>query len=167
MSLTRREFLKNLLVMGGALPLSPVPIHAKPQDSKNRWVPAYARLEQEGRLARRIEQAYAIFENCRCCPRQCGVNRREGIKGFCRAPYKAVIYSFHPHFGEEIPLVGRSGSGTIFFSNCNLRCVFCQNWPIAHEGRGKEVTDADLADMMSVSSAMPAREVQPTSPSSK
>jgi putative pyruvate formate lyase activating enzyme len=59
-----------------------------------------------------------------------------------------VIFSYHPHFGEEISLVGEKGSGTIFFSNCNLRCIFCQNWPIAHEGRGREVQDEDLADMM-------------------
>ncbi len=146
MKLTRREFIKNLLVMGGSLLLFPLPIHAKPRD--RRWIPAYARLEEEGQLAWRIEQAYSIFENCRCCPRQCGINRRKGIKGFCRAPYNPVIHSFQPHFGEEIPLVGRSGSGTIFFSNCNLRCVFCQNWPIAHEGRGEQVEDEDLANMM-------------------
>ena len=59
-----------------------------------------------------------------------------------------MIYGAHPHFGEEIPLVGQSGSGTIFFSNCNLRCVFCQNWPLSHEGRGREVKDKDVADMM-------------------
>ncbi len=59
-----------------------------------------------------------------------------------------MIYSAQPHFGEEIPLVGQGGSGTIFFSNCNLRCVFCQNWPIAHEGKGKEVQDEDLAKLM-------------------
>jgi putative pyruvate formate lyase activating enzyme len=59
-----------------------------------------------------------------------------------------VVYSAHPHFGEEVSLVGSGGSGTIFFSNCNLRCVFCQNWPIAHEGRGKEISDEDLADVM-------------------
>jgi putative pyruvate formate lyase activating enzyme len=99
-------------------------------------------------LAQRVEQAYAIFENCQLCPRRCGVNRKKGQKGFCRAPLKPVIFSHHPHFGEEVPVVGQHGSGTIFFSNCNLRCIFCQNWPIAHEGRGKEVRDEDLADMM-------------------
>ena len=72
----------------------------------------------------------------------------KGEKGFCRAPLKPVIFSAHPHFGEEKSIVGDNGSGTIFFSNCNLRCIFCQNWPIAHEGRGKEIQDEDLADMM-------------------
>jgi putative pyruvate formate lyase activating enzyme len=105
-------------------------------------------MEQEGELIQRVEQAYSIFEQCELCPRQCGVNRLKGEIGFCRAPVKPVIFSAQPHFGEEISLVGRYGSGTIFFSNCNLRCVFCQNWPIAHEGRGKEVGDEDLADFM-------------------
>jgi putative pyruvate formate lyase activating enzyme len=59
-----------------------------------------------------------------------------------------MVYSAHPHFGEEVSLVGKNGSGTIFFSNCNLRCVFCQNWPISHEGRGKKINDEDLADLM-------------------
>jgi putative pyruvate formate lyase activating enzyme len=105
-------------------------------------------LEQEGKFAERIEQAYSIFEGCQLCPRQCGMNRLEGERGFCRAPTKPVVFSAQPHFGEEISLVGKNGSGTIFFSNCNLRCIFCQNWPIAHEGRGKEIEDKDLAALM-------------------
>jgi putative pyruvate formate lyase activating enzyme len=106
------------------------------------------KLERERKFAHRIEEAYAIFENCHLCPRECGVNRLQGETGFCRAPVRVVVFSAQPHFGEEISLVGRNGSGTIFFSNCNLRCVFCQNWPIAHEGRGKGVNDEGLADMM-------------------
>ncbi len=148
MKLTRREFIERSLVIGGSFLLSSSFAHAVPQKREARWIPAYEKLEKEGKLARRIEQAYSIFENCRCCPRQCGVNRLKGEKGFCRAPNKPVIYGAHPHFGEEIPLVGQNGSGTIFFSNCNLRCVFCQNWPLSHEGRGREVKDKDVADMM-------------------
>ncbi len=148
MKLTRREFIERSLVLGGSFFLSSSLVHAVPQKTEERWIPAYEKLEKEGKLARRIEQAYSIFENCRCCPRQCGVNRLKGEKGFCRAPNEPVIYGAHPHFGEEIPLVGQSGSGTIFFSNCNLRCVFCQNWPLSHEGRGREVKDKDVADMM-------------------
>ncbi|UCF95688.1 MAG: radical SAM protein [Desulfobacterales bacterium] len=110
--------------------------------------PAYRKLEQDGQLAQRAQEAYAIFEECRLCPRQCGVNRLSGEKGFCQATAKLVVYSAHPHFGEELSLVGKNGSGTIFFSNCNLRCVFCQNWPIAHLGRGKEIEDEVLADIM-------------------
>ena len=120
----------------------------EPAAGHRQWRPAYALLEEKGLLAERIEQAYSIMENCRLCPRRCGVNRRTGQRGFCRAPKKAMVYSHQPHFGEELPLVGRGGSGTIFFSNCNLRCVFCQNWPIAHEGWGREVSDEELAEMM-------------------
>jgi putative pyruvate formate lyase activating enzyme len=148
MKCTRREFIVKSLVAGGSLLLSFSPLHAIPQNKEKNWIPAYARLEQEGELTRRIEQAYALFEHCECCPRLCGANRIAGELGTCNAPAVPVIYSAQPHFGEEIPLVGRRGSGTIFFSNCSLRCVFCQNWPISHQGRGKVVRDEDLADMM-------------------
>jgi len=111
-------------------------------------LPGYARMEKAGLLARRVEQAYATMAECRLCPRQCGVNRLKGERGFCRAPSEVMVYSAQPHFGEEISLTGRKGSGTIFFSNCNLRCVFCQNWPIAHEGQGQVFSDEGLADMM-------------------
>jgi putative pyruvate formate lyase activating enzyme len=148
MKFTRREFIKRSLVIGGAFLLSPSHILAIPQEREERWIPAYERLEKEGQFARRIKQAYSIFEHCQLCPRQCGVNRLKGGRGICCAPSQPVIYSAQPHFGEEIPLVGQYGSGTIFFSNCNLRCIFCQNWPISHEGRGKEFQDEDLADLM-------------------
>jgi len=147
MEITRRDFIKNTLILGGTLFFTPVPLHAARKEGEE-WHPAYEKLEQEGKLAQRIKEAYAIFEQCDLCPRGCGVNRQKGERGFCRAPVRPVIYSAQPHFGEEISLVGRHGSGTIFFSNCNLRCVFCQNWPISHEGKGKEIEDKDLADMM-------------------
>ena len=147
MEITRRDFLKGSLLFGGSLFLSPISLCAK-QEKGKEWHPAYERLERKGELAQRVEEAYAIFENCELCPRQCGVNRQNGETGFCRAPARPVIYSAHPHFGEEISLVGKNGSGTIFFSNCNLRCVFCQNWPISHEGKGERIQDEDLADMM-------------------
>jgi len=146
MRLTRRHFIKNSVLFGGSL-LFPSTLLAK-QGKEERWVPAYEKLEREGKLADRIKQAYALLEKCQLCPRMCNVNRQKGEKGICRAPLKSVIFSYSPHFGEEIPLVGTGGSGTIFFSNCNLRCIFCQNWPIAHEGRGKEIQDEDVADMM-------------------
>lgn len=133
--------------MGSSMLLSPPLLYAKPKKGE-QWRPAYEKLEAEGKLAQRVQQAYAIFEHCQLCPRRCGVNRKKGEKGFCRAPVKPVVFSAHPHFGEERSIVGNNGSGTIFFSNCNLRCVFCQNWPIAHEGRGKEIQDEDLAEMM-------------------
>lgn len=147
MEITRREFIKRSLIMGGSLLLAPVSLRASTTKPGRRY-PTYTQLEYEGQLAQRIEQAYAIFEQCQLCPRNCGVNRQRGERGFCRAPVKPVIFGAHPHFGEEISLVGSHGSGTIFFSNCNLRCVFCQNWPISHEGKGKEMSDEELAGMM-------------------
>jgi putative pyruvate formate lyase activating enzyme len=147
MKFTRRDFIKNSLLLSSSLFLSPVPSLAIPK-KEEPWIPAYEKLEKQGKLAERIKQAYAIFENCQLCPRRCGVNRKKGERGFCQAPMKLVIFGAHPHFGEEISLVGQNGSGTIFFSNCNLRCIFCQNWPIAHEGRGTECEDEELAEMM-------------------
>jgi putative pyruvate formate lyase activating enzyme len=147
MKLTRRRFIKNSLVLGGSFLFSPASLFAKKKEEEC-WQPAYERLENGGVFAQRVEQAYGILEDCHLCPRECGVNRLNGEIGFCRGPAKVVVFSAQPHFGEEISLVGQNGSGTIFFSNCNLRCVFCQNWPIAHEGRGKRIEDKDLAAMM-------------------
>ncbi len=152
MSATRRDFLKQFMAFGALLlvPGSTVGGMGRSRAAANAdsWRPGYALLEEKGVLADRVEQAYALFENCELCPRRCGVNRRKGETGICRATEQLMVYSRQPHFGEELPLVGNRGSGTIFFSNCNLRCVFCQNWPIAHEGRGREVSDEQLADMM-------------------
>jgi putative pyruvate formate lyase activating enzyme len=147
MRITRRDFIKNTLILGGSLIFSPGPADALVQKEKP-WEPAYGKLEKEGKLAERVEQAYAIFEECRLCPRECGVNRRDGEEGFCQAPLKVMVNVAQPHFGEEISLVGEHGSGTIFFSNCNLRCVFCQNWPISIKGEGKEIEDEKLAQLM-------------------
>ncbi len=114
-----------------------------------RFEPAYLKLHRTGELAARAEKLWAIMESCRLCPRQCGVNRLEGRRGFCRAPGTTLVISaFHPHFGEEQPLVGRGGSGTIFLTHCNLRCVFCQNWEISHLGMGQESSVEEMADMM-------------------
>ena len=147
MATTRRNFLKGTAVFGGTLFLPPARMGASPILPED-WLPAYGKLEHDGKLAERVEQAFAILDACTLCPRQCGVNRNAGDKGFCRAPRKVMVYSAHPHFGEEVSLVGEGGSGTIFFSNCNLRCVFCQNWSIAHKGRGERIDDEELADQM-------------------
>ena len=109
--------------------------------------PAYLKLHRTGELRKRGEELWEILKDCRLCPRECGLNRHEG-EGFCHGSSQLVIAEHHPHFGEEAPLVGRKGSGTIFFSNCGLRCVFCINWPISHEGRGEARSIEDLADMM-------------------
>ena len=110
--------------------------------------PPYLGLHASGELKARGERLWNIMGACRLCPRQCGVNRLEGEKGFCQASSDLIIASHHAHFGEEAPLVGRGGSGTVFFSNCGLRCVFCINWDISWEGRGKKRDLDDLAGMM-------------------
>lgn len=89
-----------------------------------------------------------MMESCRVCPRKCGVNRLKGEKGFCTVGVKPIISSYNPHFGEETPLVGEHGSGTIFFTYCNLACVYCQNYDISQLGQGREVTYERLAEMM-------------------
>lgn len=149
MDLTRREFIRSAVLAGGSLVAFPACTRGQaPGADRTDWEPAYARLEREGKLAERIEEAHRLFAHCTLCPRNCGVDRTAGVVGYCRAPAEPVVSSVQPHFGEELPLVGRRGSGTIFFANCNLRCVFCQNWPIAHQGRGNQVSEEDLAGMM-------------------
>ncbi len=96
-------------------------------------------------LSRRKEALYAILEECSLCPRHCGVNRLKGEVGACKTADKAVVSTYGAHFGEERPLVGTRGSGTVFFSWCNLRCIYCQNYEISHLGEGNPVTTDVLA----------------------
>jgi putative pyruvate formate lyase activating enzyme len=110
--------------------------------------PSYIRAHETGKLTGCTEAAYRILGNCRLCPRQCEVNRLEDERGICRTGRLAEVSSYNPHFGEEDPLVGTNGSGTVFFTNCNLLCVFCQNWEISHLGEGGEVSAKTLAGMM-------------------
>jgi putative pyruvate formate lyase activating enzyme len=111
--------------------------------------PSYLRLHRTGELRKRAEKLWEVMESCQLCPRSCGVNRLNGRSGFCRAPgVELVVSSSHPHFGEERPLVGRGGSGTIFITHCNLRCVFCQNWEISQLGRGHTRDIDEMAEMM-------------------
>jgi len=114
----------------------------------NAWEPRYLELERTGELERRELALWALLERCRLCPRQCGVNRLAGEKGVCSCAETFKVAAFGAHFGEEAPLVGKRGSGTIFFSHCNLLCVFCQNWEINHRGDGELTTHADLARIM-------------------
>ena len=99
-------------------------------------------------LQERAEAALASLESCEICPRGCGVNRLAGDEGYCRSGRYARVSSFTPHFGEEPPLVGSHGSGTIFMTGCNLGCVFCQNYDISHMGEGRDVSPTKLAEMM-------------------
>ncbi|MEA3344668.1 MAG: radical SAM protein [Chloroflexota bacterium] len=110
--------------------------------------PAYLKLHRSGELRKRVQEAYDRLKECTMCPHECRVNRREGEIGVCRTGERAVVASYNPHFGEEAPLVGRGGSGTIFFSWCNLRCRFCQNYEISQLGSGEPVEPEELATMM-------------------
>lgn len=111
--------------------------------------PGYLALHRSGELAARVDAAYRHLEDCDLCARYCRVNRRRSAQGaVCRTGERAVVHSYGPHHGEEDPLRGWAGSGTIFFSWCNLRCVFCQNWDISQKGRGEEVEPDRLAAMM-------------------
>lgn len=121
----------------------------RPPSDGGEFAPAYLALHESGELAKRAGALWAMMESCNLCPRNCGVNRLARAQGFCRAPGSdLVISSVQPHFGEERPLVGRGGSGTIFFSHCNLRCVFCQNYQISILGRGTRITVEQLATAM-------------------
>jgi putative pyruvate formate lyase activating enzyme len=110
---------------------------------------SYVDLAQTGELRRRAAVAHELLgERCLVCPRACKVDRRADVKGLCAIGRYAVVASYFPHFGEENCLRGRRGSGTIFFSGCNLRCVFCQNHDISWEVRGERAGPARLAAMM-------------------
>lgn len=110
--------------------------------------PSYLELLEKGELEKRIEALYERMSPCRICPHECMVDRLNGEKGFCRVGAKPMVSSYGPHFGEERPLVGTNGSGTIFFTWCNMACVYCQNWEISHLGEGDEITVQDLAKIM-------------------
>ena len=98
------------------------------------FVPSYIRLYEEEELPQRIRLLKEFLQECRLCPRQCRVHRLDGEIGYCGAGPELMVSSAFPHFGEEPPLVGTRGSGTIFLTHCNLRCVFCQNYDISHHG---------------------------------
>jgi len=108
----------------------------------------YLKMHRTGELKKRGQKLWQIMKSCELCPRECGAERLEGEHGFCQANSQLEIASYHPHFGEEAPLVGQGGSGTIFLSNCNLRCVFCINWEISQGGEGRPHTIANMAEMM-------------------
>ena len=110
--------------------------------------PAYLKTFREGELTTRVEEALKRMEACDLCPRECGVNRMKGETGFCETGRRAKVASYSAHFGEEDPLVGQYGSGTIFISSCNLLCSFCQNYEISHQKEGLEVEPAQMAEMM-------------------
>jgi putative pyruvate formate lyase activating enzyme len=109
--------------------------------------PAYLQLT-DNQLAERAAALQELMRACRLCPRACGVDRLGGELGACRTGERPVVSSYGPHFGEERPLVGRRGSGTIFLTHCNLRCIFCQNYDISQLGDGRVTTAERVAEMM-------------------
>jgi putative pyruvate formate lyase activating enzyme len=148
---SRRTFIRSTLNAAGALvfyPLAGCKTNPAGAGGFKDFEPAYLKLEREGKLQEREKELWDIYQECRVCPRECEVNRLAGENEVCKADDKLKVHSAGPHFGEERPLVGRYGSGTIFFSHCSLRCCFCQNWEIAHRGDGGNISHSTLAKAM-------------------
>jgi putative pyruvate formate lyase activating enzyme len=118
-----------------------------PRILQEKFTPAY-RLLPHNVFYDKIREAEEILKKCTLCPRNCKVDRTSDDRGFCKTGNKPFISSWGPHFGEERPLVGRFGSGTIFLGNCNLGCLFCQNYSISHLGEGLEISLEKLADII-------------------
>ncbi|MGD2217446.1 MAG: radical SAM protein [Gemmatimonadales bacterium] len=153
---SRRTFIGRLVAAAVATVSSTIPFlnaacrrdaRAESQTDSD-FEPGYLKLHRTGELKRRGDELWQLLESCSLCPRQCGAARLDGQAGFCQGTSQLVIAAYNPHYGEERPLVGRGGSGTVFFSNCNLRCVFCINWQISQGGEGAPRSVEDLADMM-------------------
>ncbi len=124
------------------------PTGKKNSVSKSDFNPPYLELHRQGILKKRGEELWAIMEQCELCPRQCGINKLRGERGFCGANARLEISAYAPHHGEEKPLRGTGGSGTVFMTHCSLRCVFCINWEISQGGQGSGKNIRELSDMM-------------------
>ncbi len=110
--------------------------------------PCYSKLLENKELDDKIKKLLRIQSSCELCPRKCRVNRLVGEKGYCRSGKELVVSSYGPHFGEEPELSGTNGSGTIFLTNCNLLCLYCQNYEISHLGFGEEASINKVAQVM-------------------
>jgi len=165
--LSKRKFLKSGFYLGLSFPLHYLiqllePLKPKKEilmpsyqahnknstENTDGTTPSYVKLHKSGELKERGEHLWQMMGKCQICPRRCNANRLTGEKGICGASAQLEIASYHPHFGEEKPLVGQSGSGTIFFTHCSLRCVFCINWEISQGGEGDQYSIQELAKMM-------------------
>ena len=153
---SRRDFVRQSLAAAGAVALTPAQCSRprSPMDVSRetttaaQYEPAYLQLERQGKLKAVESDLWEIFRSCNCCPRSCRTDRIKGEQGVCSSTARLKVYAADPHFGEERPLVGRGGSGTVFFSNCNLLCCFCQNWQINHRGDGSFISHDELARIM-------------------
>ncbi len=128
------------------------------------FLPSYLSMT-DGQWRERLERALSMLEACRVCPHRCGVNRLKGEKGYCKTGRYAVVDSYFPHLGEERAIRGRRGSGTVFFSWCNMRCVYCQNYQISQLGEGREVSPQELAQMFLSLQRMGCHNINLVSPS--
>ncbi len=132
----------------------------------SNFEPTYLKLLGSGELEERVHVAFEHMRCCHLCPNRCGVNRFETCRGAaCGTSEQAIINSHGPHLGEEDPLRGSNGSGTIFFSRCNLRCIFCQNWEISQCGLGQVCTPDEIASMMLELQASECHNINLVSPS--
>lgn len=171
---TKRDFLKSCLTLVASAPLAPLlllsgcgqrtgsaarpvadggePTGARQTAAAARidpdFEPGYLRLQRSGELEERGRSLWSLMEGCRLCPRECGAARLSGETGFCDSSAQLRVSSYHPHHGEELPLRGTGGSGTVFLTNCGLRCVFCINWQVSQGGEGQDRSVEDLAAMM-------------------
>lgn len=116
--------------------------------NKNKAYPAYLTAYHNGSLEKLTKLAFKMLESCSICPRRCKVNRLKNELGFCKTGVNPRVYSFQPHHGEEPPISGTNGSGAIFFSGCNMRCVYCQNYVFSQAQEGKELDSEELANVM-------------------
>jgi putative pyruvate formate lyase activating enzyme len=116
--------------------------------NRKNFEPAYLKTYREGLFPGIIKKADRLLKACTVCPRACGIDRTSGEVGFCKACELPEVSSYSPHYGEERPLSGTRGSGTIFLTHCNLGCLFCQNYSISHLGKGEKISIRRLAEMM-------------------
>ena len=116
--------------------------------SNKKLYPSYLNAWRDGSLEKTIDKTFKLLENCSLCPRRCKVNRAKNELGFCKTGQNFKIYSYLAHHGEEPPISGIKGSGTIFFSGCNMACSYCQNYIFSQIGEGKDVIPEELAFFM-------------------
>jgi len=154
-NISRKDFLKTLLcgtatVMGWEhfSRFASAAVDQPPEAIK-AYTPPYLRLHRTGELKKRADKLWKSMRHCSLCPRVCGTDRLAGNEGFCHSSDRLELSSFHPHMGEEKALVGEQrGSGTIYFTNCNLQCVFCINYEANMQGKGSPASIRSLSDIM-------------------
>lgn len=163
---SRRDIIRSLFytAMAGVNPFSSLNRFGHSHLHGPEFEPVYQNLHRSGELKARGEKLWSLMKECELCPRMCGAKRLKGEKGFCNSDSRLEISAYHPHFGEESPLVGTGGSGTIFLTNCSLRCVFCINWEISQGSDGSSRTIEEFADMMLILQKMGCHNINIVTP---